>query len=98
MHVSCWYAHTCTHAYTGIGCHTLGMFMGDRGAQVFTQMGGEGSNWIGQAPFVQTPHAFANVGDGTYVHSAVLAVRACVAANVRMTYRILYNGAVAMTG
>ena len=81
----------------GIGCHTLALFMPGR-FSLFTHMGCEGSNWIGMERFVESKHVFANVGDGTYVHSAVLAVRACVAAGATMTYKVLYNGAVAMTG
>lgn len=86
-----------SQAMGGIGCHTLALFMPGR-FSLFTQMGCEGSNWIGMERFVESKHVFANVGDGTYVHSAVLAVRACVAAGATMTYKVLYNGAVAMTG
>src|SRR5262249_43743507 len=72
----------------GIGCHYLSQFM-DRSTATFTQMGGEGTPWIGQSPFVETRHVFANIGDGTYTHSGILAIRAAVAAKVNMTYKIL---------
>jgi indolepyruvate ferredoxin oxidoreductase len=85
-----------SRAIAGIGCHGMAMFT-DR-AGTFTQMGGEGTNWIGQAPFVDERHVFANLGDGTYYHSGYLAVRACVAAGVNVTFKILFNDAVAMTG
>jgi indolepyruvate ferredoxin oxidoreductase len=81
----------------GIGCHTLAMFM-DRGMLTFTHMGGEGASWIGISPFSDLPHVFQNMGDGTYQHSGVLGIRAAVAANVNVTFKILYNDAVAMTG
>jgi indolepyruvate ferredoxin oxidoreductase len=86
-----------SRALAGIGCHYLSQFM-DRSTATFTQMGGEGTPWIGQSPFVETQHVFANIGDGTYTHSGVLAIRAAVAAKVNMTYKVLFNDAVAMTG
>ncbi|MDH3690900.1 MAG: indolepyruvate ferredoxin oxidoreductase family protein, partial [Gammaproteobacteria bacterium] len=86
-----------SRALAGIGCHYMATWM-NRNTETFTQMGGEGTPWIGQAPFTETQHVFANLGDGTYFHSGVLAIRAAIAANVSMTYKILYNDAVAMTG
>ncbi len=86
-----------SRALAGIGCHYLSQFM-DRETATFSQMGGEGVAWIGQAPFTETAHVFANIGDGTYTHSGVMAIRAAVAAKVNMTYKLLFNDAVAMTG
>ena len=86
-----------SRALAGIGCHYMARWM-DRNTDVFAQMGGEGIAWIGQAPFTGTKHVFANLGDGTYHHSGILAVRAAVAAGVNITYKILFNDAVAMTG
>jgi indolepyruvate ferredoxin oxidoreductase len=86
-----------SRAAAGIGCHYMVLWM-DRATETFTHMGGEGANWIGQAPFTETPHIFTNIGDGTYYHSGILAIRAAIAAKVNITYKILYNDAVAMTG
>ena len=86
-----------SRALAGIGCHYMAIWM-DRDTETFTQMGAEGATWIGQAPFTETSHVFQNLGDGTYFHSGLLAIRAAVAAKVNMTYKLLYNDAVAMTG
>lgn len=87
-----------SRALAGIGCHGMATFRQIGVTTTWSQMGGEGAMWIGQAPFLETPHVFANMGDGTYFHSGLLAIRATVAAKVRMTYKILVNGFVSMTG
>lgn len=103
-----WFCSGCPHnsstkvpegsrAYAGIGCHYMVQWM-DRETTGFTQMGGEGANWIGEAPFSKRPHVFQNLGDGTYNHSGSLAIRAAKAAGTNITYKILFNDAVAMTG
>ena len=86
-----------SRALAGIGCHYLVQNM-DRNTHTFTQMGAEGVSWIGQSAFTQTKHVFVNLGDGTYFHSGILAIRAAVAAGINITYKILFNDAVAMTG
>ena len=103
-----WFCSGCPHntstqvpegsrAMAGIGCHFMAVWM-DRSTVGFTQMGGEGVPWVGQQPFSNEQHMFANLGDGTYFHSGLLAVRQSIAAGVNLTYKILYNDAVAMTG
>ncbi|QHQ34584.1 indolepyruvate ferredoxin oxidoreductase family protein [Algicella marina] len=103
-----WFCSGCPHnsstklpegarAYAGIGCHYMVQWM-DRETTGFTHMGGEGANWIGEAPFSRRGHVFQNLGDGTYNHSGVQAIRAALAAGTTITYKILYNDAVAMTG
>ncbi len=103
-----WFCSGCPHnsstkvpegsrAYAGIGCHYMVQWM-DRETTGFTQMGGEGVNWVGEAPFSTRPHVFQNLGDGTYNHSGSLAIRAAKAAGTNITYKILFNDAVAMTG
>lgn len=103
-----WFCSGCPHntstklpegsrAYAGIGCHYMVQWMG-RETEGFTHMGGEGVNWVGEAPFSKRPHVFQNLGDGTYNHSGSLAIRAALAAGTNITYKILYNDAVAMTG
>ena len=86
-----------SRALGGIGCHYMATWM-DRGTDTFTQMGGEGVTWLGQAPFTNQKHVFQNLGDGTYFHSGLLAIRAAIASGSNITYKILYNDAVAMTG
>ncbi|MGH6671236.1 MAG: indolepyruvate ferredoxin oxidoreductase family protein [Xanthobacteraceae bacterium] len=84
-------------AYAGIGCHYMAQWM-DRSTLGYTHMGGEGANWIGEAPFSKRKHVFQNLGDGTYNHSGYMAIRAAIASNTNITYKILFNDAVAMTG
>ena len=86
-----------SRALGGVGCHYMVTWM-DRETYTFCQMGGEGVTWVGQQPFVETDHIFQNLGDGTYFHSGSTAVRAAVTAGINITYKILYNDAVAMTG
>lgn len=86
-----------SRAYAGIGCHTMVIMM-DRQTNAYTHMGAEGSNWIGESKFSNTQHVFQNLGDGTYNHSGILAMRAAVASNTTITYKLLYNDAVALTG
>lgn len=83
--------------FSGIGCHWMAQFM-DRGVEGYTHMGAEGTNWIGEAKFSTCDHVFQNIGDGTYNHSGIMSVRATVGSGVNMTYKILYNDAVALTG
>ncbi|MBE7367381.1 indolepyruvate ferredoxin oxidoreductase family protein [Ramlibacter pallidus] len=103
-----WFCSGCPHntstvvpegsrAMAGIGCHFMATWM-DRATIGFTQMGGEGVPWVGQQPFSNEKHVFANLGDGTYFHSGLLAIRQSIAAGVNITYKVLYNDAVAMTG
>ncbi|UCH47458.1 MAG: indolepyruvate ferredoxin oxidoreductase family protein [Betaproteobacteria bacterium] len=104
-----WYCSGCPHntstkvpqgslALGGIGCHIMATAIYPNSTKTFCHMGGEGASWIGQAPFSKRNHVFANLGDGTYFHSGLLAIRAAQAANVNITYKLLYNDAVAMTG
>ena len=86
-----------SRAHGGVGCHFMSTYM-NRNVTAHTHMGGEGANWIGQAQFTDTPHIFQNLGDGTYFHSGYLAIRHAVATKTNITYKILYNDAVAMTG
>ena len=83
--------------YAGIGCHYMAIFM-DRKVDGYTHMGGEGANWIGEAKFSTRGHMFQNLGDGTYNHSGLQAIRAAIGSGVNMTFKLLYNDAVAMTG
>jgi indolepyruvate ferredoxin oxidoreductase len=87
-----------SRALAGIGCHYMAQWMPDRNTATFSHMGGEGAAWCGQFPFSETKHVFANLGDGTYYHSGLLAIRFAVAAKAPITYKILFNDAVAMTG
>ncbi len=104
-----WFCSGCPHnsstnvpegsrAMAGIGCHTMAVYMPNRRTETYTHMGAEGANWIGQSPFTNEEHIFQNLGDGTYYHSGMMAIRAAAAADVNITYKILFNDAVAMTG
>jgi indolepyruvate ferredoxin oxidoreductase len=86
-----------SRAFAGIGCHFMALWM-DRSTETFTHMGGEGVPWVGVAPFTREEHVFANLGDGTYFHSGILAIRQAVSSGANITYKILYNDATAMTG
>ncbi|NNL17930.1 MAG: indolepyruvate ferredoxin oxidoreductase family protein, partial [Boseongicola sp.] len=86
-----------SRAYAGIGCHTMVLWM-DRETNGYTHMGAEGMNWVGEAPFSTTEHVFQNMGDGTYNHSGILAIRAALGSDANITFKILYNDAVALTG
>jgi len=103
-----WFCSGCPHnsstkvpedarAGAGIGCHFMAKWM-DRNTEAYTHMGGEGANWMGEAPFSTRGHVFQNLGEGTYNHSGILAIRAALAAGTNITYKILFNDAVAMTG
>jgi len=104
-----WFCSGCPHntstnvpdgsrAMAGIGCHTMAVYMPNRRTQTYTHMGAEGANWIGQSLFTNEKHIFQNLGDGTYYHSGLMAIRAAAAADINITYKILFNDAVAMTG
>ena len=86
-----------SRAYAGIGCHYMVQWM-DRETEGFTHMGGEGANWIGEAPFSKRQHVFQNIGDGTYNHSGIMAIRWAIMTKTNITYKVLFNDAVAMTG
>ncbi len=86
-----------SHALGGVGCHYMATWM-DRDTSGLTQMGGEGADWVGLAPYVDMPHVFQNMGEGTYYHSGYLAIRQAIAARANITYKILFNDATAMTG
>ena len=86
-----------SEAIAGVGCHFMATYIFS-GTKIFSPMGSEGAAWVGHAPFTDTPHIFANMGDGTYYHSGLLAIRAAVAADVPITFKILYNDATAATG
>ena len=87
-----------SRALAGIGCHWMATLVNPQQTATASHMGGEGTMWLGQQPFTRQDHVFANIGDGTYAHSGSLAIRQAIAVDVPITYKILFNGFVSMTG